>query len=310
MVKKNQNQHYVPQFILRRFCNEDGHLHVYDKWNRQSFVASPSKIASENGFYDISIDDKHITLEPMMCKIEDVALRAINAITDNISLASISSVEKNAVAYFFATQILRTRSSREMLSQMQEGVRKILPKKNLKESQLPAGFFMDKEELKLVSLRNLKIANELAPQLVNKLWLLNQTSPDDTFYISDNPLVRHNDQPQSPHSGNNGLASPGIQIHMPLSSSLTLSFICETLVTPFCEHKDSKMRADDFLPILDAIDSGRPLQIEQANVEYFNSLQITRANRFIFASNDDFSLVEDMLNSNPEIAKPRQIEVQ
>jgi hypothetical protein len=61
---------------------------------------------------------------------------------------------------------------------------------------------------------NLRIAAELAPQFLNKSWLLNQSPLGSSFFISDNPVIRYNDQP-SLHVGNNGLACPSIQIHMP-----------------------------------------------------------------------------------------------
>jgi hypothetical protein len=262
MTDKNnfkQNQHYVPQFILRRFHSDEGRLYVYDKWSRRSFASSTRNVASEKGFYNIEFDNKVVTLEPVMCEIEDAAISVINAIIDDASLASLTTVQRNAVAYFFGTQVMRTRSAREMLKHMQEGFRKALPEKKIEESQLMDGFFMDNEELKISSLLNLGIANDLAPQFLNKSWLLNQTPPGCSFYISDNPIVRKNDLPSSPLIGNNGFSCPGIQVYMPLSPTITLSFICETLVAPFREHKQTKMAPNESIPLLDAIDSGQPL---------------------------------------------------
>ena len=308
--KQNQNQHYVPQFILRRFHSHDGRLHVYDKWTRRSFVSSTRNVASEKGFYDFTIDNEVFTLEPMMCEIEDAALGAINAMIDNASLAQLSADEKHAVAQFFAMQMMRTHSARDTLTQMQEGFRNILPQKNLHESQLPPDFFMDEQQLKMSSLLNLRIANELAPHFLNKSWLLNQIPRDCSFFISDNPLVRRNDHPASPLMGNNGLACPGIQIYMPLSPSLTLCFICETLIAPFREHKKLRMAPGDPLPLLDAIDSRKPLVIEPENVVHLNSLQVADATRFLFSSTGDFSLADEMLNANPELANPTRLVVQ
>ncbi len=70
------------------------------------------------------------------------------------------------------------------------------------------------------------------------------------------------------------------------------------------------MKAEESLPMLDAIDSGQPLLIEHDNVVHLNSLQVAHANRFVFASNDDFSLVDEMLNANPELSGPPQLVVQ
>ncbi|HEX3657216.1 MAG TPA: DUF4238 domain-containing protein [Pirellulales bacterium] len=303
-----QNQHYVPQFILRRFHNEDGRLHVYDKWTRRSFVSSARNVAAETGFYDIKVENEVVTLEPVMCEIESAALGAINALTDNASLASMSVEDKYAVAYFFGVQAMRTRSARDLVKQMQEAFRRILPEKNLQESDLPAGFFMDEEQLRMASLMNLRIADELTPHLLNKAWLLNQAPPECSFLISDNPLARHNDH-TSDLRGNGGLACRGIQIHMPLSPTVTLSFLCETLIAPFREYRRTRLCPGEPLPLLDAIDFGRPLPIANDSVTHLNSLQVANATRFVFASNDDFSLVERMLDENPNLAKPDQVVV-
>lgn len=312
MVDKNpsQNQHYVPQFILRRFHNRNGNLHVYDKWTRRSFVSSARNVASEKGFYDIRVDSKLVTLEPVMCEIEDAALGAISAIIDNESLAQLSTEQKNVVADFFGMQMMRTRSARDWLTQMEEGLRKILPEKNLHESQLPPDFFMDEQQLKMLSLQNLRIANELVPHILDKVWMLNKIPPHCPFFISDNPLVRRNYHTPPPFMGNNGLACPGIQVYMPLSPSLTLSMICETLITPFRELKKLGMDASQPLALLDAIDSRKPLVIKPEVVTHLNSLQVVDATRFLFSSTGDFSLADEMLNENPELAKPRQVVVQ
>jgi hypothetical protein len=179
--------------------------------------------------------------------------------------------------------------------------------KNIDESQLHQGFFGDDEELKLNSLSNIRIADELAPFLLNKSWLLNSPPEGHTFIISDNPLARRNAAPPSPLWSNTGLACPGMQVYFPLSPTLTLCFMCQTLIEPFREYK--KTNPAESVPLLDAIDSGQPLQLVQESVVYQNSLQVAEATRFLFSCENRFSLADEMLSTNPELANPQFLDV-
>jgi hypothetical protein len=49
---------------------------------------------------------------------------------------------------------------------------------------------------------------------------------------------------------------------------------------------------------LQAVKTGMPLTSEPTNVTFFNSLQIACAERFLFASNRDFSLALEMINQD------------
>jgi len=71
---RTKNQHYVPQFVLRRFSNADGKLWVYDKWTRKRFLSSPRNVAAENAFYDCEFNGELISLESAMCDIEASAV--------------------------------------------------------------------------------------------------------------------------------------------------------------------------------------------------------------------------------------------
>lgn len=53
-VKANKTikQHYVPQFYLRKFCNSNSKLYVYDKEKQNYFTASPKDICFEKNLYE------------------------------------------------------------------------------------------------------------------------------------------------------------------------------------------------------------------------------------------------------------------
>ena len=59
-----------------------------------------------------------------------------------------------------------------------------------------------------------------------------------------------------------------------------------------------------------AFDTGRPLQYQPENVVRFNSLQIARAERFVYSHQDDFSLAREMIDDNPELRRGPRIDIQ
>ena len=242
-----------------------------------------------------------------MGQVEQANLCTIESILANRSLAGLEELHRWKLSYFFAVQFMRTKAARAMVQQMEEGLRASLPNKNLNESQMPEGFFMDEEQLKAQSVSNLNIARLLAPHLLNKHWLLDSPMDGAVFLISDNPLVKRNANESLPFWSNAGIACPGMQVYMPLSPSLAVCLICDTLVAPFREAKDQYPEV--FNPLLDAIDSGEPMEVPKETVIHQNSLQIAQSTRFVFSSTDDFSLADEMLTTNPELARPRYLEV-
>lgn len=53
-VKANKTikQHYVPQFYLKKFCNSNSKLYVYDKEKQNYFEATPKDICFEKNLYE------------------------------------------------------------------------------------------------------------------------------------------------------------------------------------------------------------------------------------------------------------------
>lgn len=59
--------------------------------------------------------------------------------------------------------------------------------------------------------------------------------------------------------------------------------------------------------MMEAITQGAPLLSRPENVLFFNSLQISTAERFVFSSSPDFSLAEDMIFKHPESRHGRRV---
>lgn len=84
-MAKNHNhprlQHFVPQFLLRNFVDEQGPLHVFDKATSRVFTASTRGIAVEAGLYDFTDDaGKPHSAESLLGRLEDLVANVIGGI--------------------------------------------------------------------------------------------------------------------------------------------------------------------------------------------------------------------------------------
>ena len=90
-------QHYVPQFLLRRFTNADGSLAVFDKSSDRSFTTGTRAVAAEAFFYDVKSDEDVLTLEPGLAEVEAQAARIIESIHQDASLQGLSDIDRAKV---------------------------------------------------------------------------------------------------------------------------------------------------------------------------------------------------------------------
>ena len=66
-----EQHHYVPRFLLKHFTRgKNPQIFVYDKSNDNQFRTNIKNIATENGFYDLEVDEGILTLEPGLAHIE------------------------------------------------------------------------------------------------------------------------------------------------------------------------------------------------------------------------------------------------
>ncbi|HGW1730948.1 TPA: DUF4238 domain-containing protein, partial [Klebsiella pneumoniae] len=139
-------------------------------------------------------------------------------------------------------------------------------------------------------------------------WYLLETRPEHPFYVSDNPVVLENRNDFGVY-GNIGLAVPGIQIYLPLSSTLMLAMYCPSIREQKVREKQHLLhliaRAPDLIPrhmrpfeMLEHVNRHTdyllmPLSAE--NVMHYNALQVEYAEQYVFCGENDFSLAERML---------------
>ncbi|HEY9098675.1 MAG TPA: DUF4238 domain-containing protein [Thiobacillus sp.] len=318
--------HYVPRFLLRRFgTGKKDHLHVFDKHKGAVFKKAASKLAAENGFYDFEFQGYPMSIESSLADLESSAASHIRRIVDEQQLHPMDPVERGELARFFAVQLVRTRAHLEMKRHLFSSMEVWL-----KEEGAPDDFFAP--DPAIGSGENAERANmarmifnapkDFAPAIVGKDWVLLQTDSKHPYLIGDNPLTMHNMVDRGLR-GNLGLMVEGIEIYFPLSPNLALGMWCpshrEKLVENFqrlgrlSNSKPNVARRfagawSSALDIVEAIQTGKPLMSLPENVEHFNSLQVVSAERFLFSSDGDFALVEDMIRTSPELRYGRRLQ--
>lgn len=263
------NQHIVPQFLLKNFSNmNQTHIWSFDKeaidkrWKNEKNRAIKNT-PTEEYFYDKVKGEKTDSFEYKLADIETNSEPAISRLLESQNLDSLSSDDRDLIAEFMAYQMLRTKenykNTERFLEDFYKPIEDLLNKQYERDSR---EFWLD----------ILKTTNNYKTHLLNKTWVLVESKEE--FYISDNPVVFQNVTNNRSKRGNLGLKSLGIEIYLPLSSSLVLCLFCEMTITSSMPN----------------------IQFGSGNIENLNWLQVKYSRRFIFSQNGNFKLIEEMIN--------------
>ena len=160
---------------------------------------------------------------------------------------------------------------------------------------------MQPDEIRAAAMHDLpKTALEVKDYLLNKSWYLQQTTEAQPFYIGDNPVslnnTFHEERPL-------GVAVTGIEIYLPLSSTLQLCFLCEKVANMIrvANRFGSLFGPETELRrLLNALESGRPITLARDNVIFQNSLQVSNSSRYVYCCKPDFDLAREMVTTDPE----------
>jgi hypothetical protein len=321
-------QHYVPQFLLKKFGNgKKDQLFVYDKQCDRVFSTNVKNIACESRFYDFEFNSSDLTIEPALSRLESDAKPLIDRILKQDTLSCLNPEDRAVLSIFLSIQFTRTRTFREQWSSFPSLLREHFTRHNEPPENLTeiSEYLRDPtdNETKLETARfMLNSAEEFSTHFANKTWILAQTTRSCPFIISDNPIVLQNMIDMGPR-GNLGLAVRGIEIYFPLTPTRALAMWCpsheETIREGMSELKRKMFLGPqvqemyfknhkDLIRLATAIENGTPLAYKKENVENFNSLQIASSERFIFSSKNDFQLAKEMILSEPKLRSGPRME--
>jgi hypothetical protein len=309
MADLPKNQHYVAQFLLNGFrANEKEQIHVFDKHQERTFRTAIRNVAAECGFYNYKDGATPESAEPFLANMEADCSRVINRIRDAQSIASLTAEDRATLTMFTGIQILRVKQVRRMLEEMNTVLHDKIVALGGNPAEVQGYGNFDADGLKKVSIDNLSIAKDLAPHINNKAWMLLRAPSAHPLYISDNPVVLQSSVEQPGFRGL-GIGVDGIEIYLPISTQLTLLFLCRKLASQFLAGAEMARMLKQQLgfpvpsehigPIANAIKNGCALDIAKENVENLNSLQVLSATRFVFAATDVFAVARDMISKQP-----------
>lgn len=300
MSNNTKKQHYVPQFLLKKFASfrkKRANVWVLDKKSGQKFKASAQDVAHENYFYEAqSIDGDQVALEEFTKVVDGKGASIIEEILVNERLP-IHSPNLVDLIYFTTFQMSRTPHVRNNIEALRNKIiEKWGPDVRASGDERPISAYTA-EDSKFASMLTLLASPQIADFLFDKILFLAKPPKQLRFIISDYPVTRHNEI-KYPHRGNLGLAQRGIEVYFPISPKLCLFFVCRS-------HADMMLGSPIGQIWNQLQQEGLPITFAEENLIFLNSLQVIQSERWLYAQYpSDLDLPIQMLKEKPSLRLP------
>ena len=325
-MNRPKNQHFVPRFILRNFlCDKvKEQVAVFDKEKHRVFKTKIDNIMSETKFHDFTLPmGVEVSAEEVLTELEGLLLPVYREVVKNERLP-LDPEKKRALALLVVFQMTRTRSERDLFTHMEDQIKGHMKNFGLTLDDIAGYAPMDDNNLTQMHIQHMENAiPEFAQILAQMDFLLLKAPSGQSFYLGDHPVVMHNHNEADKFWGNIYLTAKGIQIYMPLSSSLTLAIwaqdilaginakeaeynnvMASAILSPNVmgnpqsakaikkQMEDLKAFKAPILSLLGHFQNGTPLNISQDNLTFQNTLQISSAKRFVVGDQLGFDLAK------------------
>jgi hypothetical protein len=310
-----KRQHYVPRLLLKRFTDINEKLWVFDKWEKNIFESSINGVAAENYYYNYNVSGVVRTLENELTEYETKASKVIDSIVESNSLLNLTDDDKYNFSEFISLQYLRTPFAFNQSLNFYDQLMSDLFFKGISPEQIEGYEDLTEDSLRLWRLSSLSDFKTFSQHFFNKTWVLQASTSTSPFWISDNPISFQNSKREG-ERGNIGLEVDGIEVYLPLTTELTLVLWCGGTTKYICDQyklieDDQKLKQlhpekfESIENVYNCIKNGKVLASTDSNVTNLNSLQVKYSTRFIFSSNNDFSLAQEMIDSEPQHIRQR-----
>ena len=274
-----------------------------------------NNVAAEKGFYDIEVEGGLQTMEPVLAHLEAKTSDIVKKITEKRTLQTLDKDEKEMLATFLAVQFVRTKEPRLKFKDLQESLTQKMrdmgaTEDNIKEA---IGNTTGLPEDTLIGFIVMGDVERYIPLFLNKVWVLFETTHEVPFFISDNPITLDNELDHSPY-GSIGLAVRGIEIYVPISTTLSLGLFCPSIAKKWqkedetikmlvqTEFRQANQTIMNRLEVEGAfcagLFNGTRVKLIEGYVTRMNSLQVMHSSRFVYCETDTFDLVRRMINDN------------
>ena len=269
----NALHHYVPQFYLKRFIDNDGQLWVYDKDTDRIFSTAPRNVAAEHGFY--TLPDPFPDPSVLEGQFSDLEQEASLITEDWLSYLGpevyieIPEVNREIMSLYITTQMLRTAEAREMLLQS-----------DLVDSEAESRGEDSERAAHIGLIWWEELVQQISDWVHGCTWTFRCTKVPDSLYTSDDPFkvrsrLRHGYWQQI-------FFEERVYLLIPLTPGVLM----------YCFSPEwSDLRQFDGYVV--------PVPLEGKLVENSNTHQAAHARRFVFSDRDDFSLAREFCAKYP-----------
>jgi hypothetical protein len=298
----DENQHWVPQLLIRNFVDADGRAYLLDIQTDEVKKRPPKYVASGAAFNEFTIDGERVSFEPKLGEIEGKAAPILKRIIQERNLKGLMPADRISIAEFIAVQSVRTNAFYMGFAQRTE-----------------------RNAFGPVFKRLLDSASLVADELAARHWALLCIESDDVFYLGDNPVVLQ--RTDNPKEGSGlGFDVAGVEALMPLSSKCALYMPCRatsadrieryraglelhrvvrsTILRGFSGGSAQLNMAQLVIRTLDplyrAFTEGEALVAKSENVENLNYLQCSWSHAAIYSSRKDFGFARRVFRENPQ----------
>ena len=292
----------MPKFLLKNFADADGRVFRLNVADDQVTKLSPKRAASRPNFNVLLADGNPKSFESQFERLETAGARPLNEVVEKQTLATLSRLQRMAIARFVAAQSFRTEAYR-------------------------LGFQRNEGNFDIGTAIDMMMADidQLAGLLDERKWSLLVTKKCDPFYLGDNPVVLQNTEKPG-NAGELGMDMVGVEVFLPLSPVCALYMICPGHGQEIIDGYRNALRInvawlagvdlEDFdissalpiarqvlgstQPLYQAITIGSALEADHENVENLNYLQCAWASSGIFSNYPDFAFAKRVFRENPQ----------
>jgi Protein of unknown function (DUF4238) len=298
----DENQHWVPKLLLKRFADADGRVYRLDVQTDHVSKPPPRKAASGPGFNDFQIEDEIVSFEGRLEKIETKAAPVFKRISDARTLSGLTRKDRKRVSDFVAAQSFRTEAFHKGL-----------------------GSDISRKEFGPLFSRLWESAFILSAQIEARHWALMVIDDADVFYLGDQPVVLQ--RTCDPKDGSNlGFDVEGVEAFMPLSPKCALYLPCRSVSEEIIARYDAAIvlhravrmtvfqgvsgesveliAAQETIrrshELYQAFKTGSAIKAQRPNVENLNYLQCSWAHAAIYSNLGDFTFARHVYKNSPQ----------
>jgi hypothetical protein len=301
----NENQPWVPKFLIKNFADADGRVFHLDIHTDKITKLPPRHAASGIGFNDFLIDGTTVSFEDHLEKIETKAAPILQHIVRSRSVAGLTGEERNRIANFIAAQSFRTEAFYKGMELQ-----------------------VSREQFGPIFAQLWRSAFLVSNEIERRKWAVMAIETNDVFYLGDHPVVLQ--RTESPSVGGElGFDIEGIEAFLPLASKCALYMPCtsisdqiisgyENAVSLHRQFRSAALRGitvpgtnSDLLHLTQRVlrDShalhqsftkGTSITATPENIENLNYLQCAWAHAAIYSNCRDFAFAKRVFRESPQ----------